>query len=78
MRLGIEKRNRLVMLYIKHGLSRMRGKYNILSELAASEDISIRPLGARYLIEKYQETGSIVDRRPNRYYLKNACPLTQY
>jgi len=38
MRLGIEKRSRIVFLYLKHNLNFVKDRYEVLRRFAAHED----------------------------------------
>ncbi len=67
MRLCNEKRWRLVSLYVKHDLSFRTYRHERLSRLANKEDIQISARRARDLIDKWLQTGSVVNRSsPNK------------
>ena len=61
MRLSIEKRFRIIVIFHKHELHFERYKFEKLSNLAQDEDIFISANGARNIVKKWQKTGSIID-----------------
>ena len=58
MPISIEKRIRIIFLYEKNGLHLVKGRYTKLKMLAASEDIHMKELGLRKLVEKWQKFGT--------------------
>jgi hypothetical protein len=51
MRLSIEKRSRVIALYLKHNLQNSKGKYKVLSQIAANEDIFISSRRVKDLVD---------------------------
>ena len=62
MRLSIEKRTRILSLYYKHDLGYLKKRFQKLTNFAAMEDIFISSRRVRDLINKWNETMTIVDK----------------
>ena len=63
MRYSYEQRLRIVSIFTNRKLEFTPKKYEILSEFAKEEEISISARRARDIIEKWIETGSVADRK---------------
>ena len=66
MRLTLEKRERVVQLFLKYNLAFEKYKYHKLSQYAELGDIQLSERGARNLINKWQQTGSVADLKSPR------------
>ena len=63
-KLSLDKRVRVVSLFLNNNLEFVPLKYEYLSQLAANEDIQITSQAVRDLVEKWQMKGSVMTLCP--------------
>jgi len=59
MRLGIERRSRIVFLYLKHNLNFVKDRYEVLRRFAAQEDIVASKKTISRILNHWFKTGRI-------------------